>query len=196
MHEQQDYSDIKIISMSYLEFVCEVLIPSDNVNNIKLSTVLDMSLGLKDFRYKKVGKKKCLIIMDEIIENTFDEDGKIVPKKKCNETIITPKEFDEIRKIILFQNIPNYDDRYVNPEVKRLYETYTKSKNKGMENPTLEKQKVFVISKTGILMKSINNMTYRTFSQIYTTNVRIDLYFSQKILQASEKYKIDEAFLS
>ena len=35
-------------------------------------------------------------------------------------------------------------------------------------------------------------MTYRTFSQIYQTNVRIDLYFSQKILQASEKYKVDD----
>ena len=41
-------------------------------------------------------------------------------------------------------------------------------------------------------MKDINDMTYRTFTQVYNYNVNVDLYFAQKILQASEKYDMKE----
>ena len=48
------------------------------------------------------------------------------------------------------------------------------------------------MSNNGMSMKDINDMTYRTFSQVYQTNVQLDLYIARKILQASEKYKVDD----
>jgi hypothetical protein len=52
--------------------------------------------------------------------------------------------------------------------------------------------KTYTIAKTGILMNDINNMTYRTFSQVYQSCVDTDIYFGQKIIQGSYKYKVDE----
>ena len=184
MHELQDYNSVEIIQMSYLEFVLDVLLEQVcdeeiSENAFKLSTVLSMSLGIYEARKGTFRNKPCLTL--------HDESGLAI-------ALITPKEFNEIKKIILFQNIINYDDRYLSPEIKKEIAEYEKIKysNDSIVNPTLEKQKVFVISKTGISMKDINDMTYRTFTQVYNYNVNVDLYFAQKILQASEKYDMKE----
>ena len=184
MHELQDYNSVEIIQMSYLEFLLNVLLEqvSDeeiSENAFKLSTILSMSLGVYEARKGMFRNKPCLTL--------HDENGVTL-------AIITHKEFNEIKKIILFQNIINYDDRYLSPEIKKEIAEYEKIKysNDSIVNPTLEKQKVFVISKTGISMKDINDMTYRTFTQVYNYNVNVDLYFAQKILQASEKYDMKE----
>ena len=184
MHELQDYNSVEIIQMSYLEFLLNVLLEqvSDeeiSENAFKLSTVLSMSLGIYEARKGAFRNKPCLTL--------HDENGLAV-------ALITPKEFNELKKIILFQNIINYDDRYLSPEIKKEIAEYEKIKysNDSIVNPTLEKQKVFVISKTGISMKDINDMTYRTFTQVYNYNVNVDLYFAQKILQASQKYDMKE----
>ena len=184
MHELQDYNSVEIIQMSYLEFLLNVLLEqvSDEEigeNAFKLSTILSMSLGIYEARKGKFKDRPCLTI--------HDENGVAL-------AIITHKEFNEIKKIILFQNIINYDDRYLSPEIKKEIAEYEKIKysNDNIVNPTLEKQKVFVISKTGISMKDINDMTYRTFTQVYNYNVNVDLYFAQKILQASQKYDMKE----
>ena len=184
MHELQDYNSVEIIQMSYLEFVLDVLLEQVcdeeiSENAFKLSTVLSMSLGVYEARKGMFRNKPCLTL--------HDESGKTL-------ALITPKEFNELKKIILFQNIINYDDRYLSPEIKKEIAEYEKIKysNDSIVNPTLEKQKVFVISKTGISMKDINDMTYRTFTQVYNYNVNVDLYFAQKILQASEKYDMKE----
>ena len=184
MHELQDYNSVEIIQMSYLEFVLDVLLEQAcdeeiSENAFKLSTVLSMSLGIYEARKGAFRNKPCLTL--------HDESGLAI-------ALITPKEFNELKKIILFQNIINYDDRYLSPEIKKEIAEYEKIKysNDNIVNPTLEKQKVFVISKTGISMKDINDMTYRTFTQVYNYNVNVDLYFAQKILQASEKYDMKE----
>lgn len=178
-YQQQDFNDINIISMNYLEFVVNILLKQENkIYETKLAMIFNYSCGINDIRLGTFRNKTCLVI--------FENNKEVA--------IITAKEFDEIRKIILYQNRYDYDDRYVNPEVKKLYETYVKSKNKNVENPTLEKQKIFVISKTGISMKDINNMTYRTFSQVYKTNVQVDLYFANKMLQANERIKDDVVY--
>lgn len=184
MHELQDYNSVEIIQMSYLEFIINILLDkvSDeqiSENAFKLSTILSMALGIYEARKGMFRNKPCLTL--------HDENGDVV-------SLITPKEFNELKKIILFQNIINYDDRYLSPEIKKEIEEYEKIKysNENIVNPTLEKQKVFVISKTGISMRDINDMTYRTFTQVYNYNVNVDLYFAQKILQASQKYDMKE----
>lgn len=184
MHELQDYNSVEIIQMSYLEFVLDVLLEQAcdeeiSENAFKLSTILSMSLGVYEARKGMFRNKPCLTL--------HDESGLAI-------ALITPKEFNELKKIILFQNIINYDDRYLSPEIKNEIAEYEKIKysNDNIVNPTLEKQKVFVISKTGISMKDINDMTYRTFTQVYNYNVNVDLYFAQKILQASQKYDMKE----
>ena len=92
------------------------------------------------FGYEKIGiveknKKNCLALCNE--DETIEH-------------IITPKEFDDIMKIILNQNDSSYDNRYINPEVRELMESYYKAKYNNMRSPTLEEKKAYVTSKTGI----------------------------------------------
>ena len=58
--------------------------------------------------------------------------------------------------------------------------------------PTLEEKKAFLSFKSGLTLQQINEMTYRFFEIAYTQCVNVDVFFSQKILQASEKYKVDD----
>ena len=134
MHELQDYNSVEIIQMSYLEFVTDILLDkvSDeeiSENAFKLSTILSMSLGVYEARKGMFRNKPCLTL--------HDENG-------CVVSLITHKEFNELKKIILFQNIINYDDRYLSPDIKKEIEEYEKIKysNENIVNPTLEKQKV------------------------------------------------------
>ena len=59
---------------------------------------------------------------------TTDDEGN-------TESVISEKEFDDIKKIILYQNDIDYDDRYVNPDVQKEYEKWCALKSKKVHNP-------------------------------------------------------------
>ena len=107
LQEKQDYDNEDIIMMSYLDFVLNILVPSsveDDGESIfaeKLAKVLELSLKIENIKTGTYRNRTCLVFDDEIV--------------------LTSKEFDEIKKIILFQNLEDYDDRYVSPNVKKLY---------------------------------------------------------------------------
>ena len=122
-------------------------------------------------------KKRCLALCDE---------------EEIVKYIITPKEFDEISKIILNQNDAHYDGRYVSPDVKELMNEYYKVKYSNTRSPSLEEKKAFITSKTGIDINTINEMTYRYFDLVYSSSVNNDLYFAQKMVQCSYKYDVKE----
>ena len=48
------------------------------------------------------------------------------------------------------------------------------------------------MGKTGLKMKDINDMSYRSFCLVYQSQVDNDIYFAQKIIQASFKYDVKE----
>ena len=106
--------------------------------------------------------------------------------------IITPKDFDEIAKIILNQNDSNYDNRYINPEVRELMESYYKVKAKDFRSPTLEERKAYTTSRTGISLAQLNEMTYRYFDLVYNASVNSEIYMTQKMVQCSEKYEVKQ----
>ena len=174
---KNEINNIDIIKISYLEFVLDYLIISSVEHNNALIKICDLSLGYKKIAMGTYNKKKCLYLCDE--DNTV-------------KYIITPKEFDDIIKIILNQNDANYDNRYVNPEVRELMEEYYKVKHTDIRNPSLEEKKAYVIAQTGININQINNMTYRLFDLIYNSCVNSEIYFAQKMVQCSYKYEVKE----
>lgn len=106
--------------------------------------------------------------------------------------VISSKEFDDIIKIILSYNDINYDDRYINPDVKKLAEEYYSVKYRDINTPTLEKQKAFVSSKIGKSFKELNELPYREFNLIYEACKDSEMYIAQKIIQGSYKYDVKE----
>ena len=105
---------------------------------------------------------------------------------------ITAKEFDKISEIILYYNNPNYNDAEISEDMRKAMDEYYSLKFKNQNMPTLEEQKAFLSFKSGLTLKEINDMSYRFFDILYNHCINVDLFFSQKIIQASEKYKVDD----
>lgn len=170
---KNEINDIKVIQMSYLEFLIKRLFVADNKLEDKLRWIIKLSLG-ED--YVAFVENKLIIC---------DKDSTI-------KSIINSKEFDDISKIIQAQNDPNYDDRYISPEVKELMQEYYKVKYQNITSPSLEKKKAFVSSKIGKTFLQLNELPYREFELIYDACKDSEIYIGQKIIQGSYKYKVNE----
>lgn len=175
---KNESNDIEIIQMSYLDFLLKVLIKNDEESKNRLLTLCDLCFG-----YSQIGSgvdnknKSCLYLCNE---------SGVIQK------IISSKEFDDIIQIILNQNDSSYDNRYISPDVRELMNEYYKVKYKDVVTPTLEQRKAFVCSKTGMLFKQLNEISYREFDLIYNNALNSEIYIGQKIIQGSYKYDVKE----
>lgn len=185
--KKNEINDIEVIQMSYLEFLLKkVIVPDESrayqgqLYNIFRYCLHENNISFctEDGKFFYKNNKICIFI--------FEDDWKTI------KAIITPSDFDDISKIILFQNDPDYDDRYLSPEVREIVSEYYKLKYKDINIPKLEKQKAFVISKTGMTLNEINNMTCRMFTQVYSAGIDSEIYIGEKIIQGSEKYLVKE----
>lgn len=173
---KNETNDIKVIQMSYLEFLINIINANETYKDY-FTKIIELCLGHINVGIIRHNKRNCIALCDE---------NEIV------KYIITPKEFDEITKIILNQNDSHYDGRYVNPEVRELMEQYYKVKYSHSRNPSLEEKKAYVTSRTGIDIQTLNEMTYRYFDMVYSSSINSEIYIAQKIIQGSYKYEVKE----
>ena len=173
---KNEMGEISIIQMSYLEFLFNLIATDEKYTDCFL-IICKLCLGYEKVAKQEHKNKQCLCLCD---------DDKII------KYIITPKEFDDICKIILNQNDANYDSRYVNPEVRELMEQYYKVKYSNSRHPSLEEKKAYVTSRTGIDIETLNNMTYRYFDLVYSSSVNSEIYIAQKMVQCAYKYEVKE----
>lgn len=178
--DKNSINNIDVIKSSYLGFLMDYCFDGKEENEIEsqLKTLLNLCLGAEYAVFTKDKGKHCIVLCDK--------EGKI---KK----VINTKEFDDIAKIILFQNNPSYDDRYVNPEVKEMLAEYYKVKYRDMNIPSMEKKKGFVSSKIGKTFKELNELSYREFCVIYDELLAEDNYLVYKIVASNfQDTKINE----
>lgn len=102
----------------------------------------------------------------------MDERGKpllvdIAPNGQIN-MAITPKEFDDIKRIILYQNIVDYDDEYVNPELKQNMAELNAIKMRGYKMPTMERKLAIITAHCGISKQEQMQMTMRGHSVLFS----------------------------
>ena len=71
-------------------------------------------------------------------------------------------------------------------------EEYYKVRYNNIRTPSLEEKKAYVISKTGMNLIQINDMTYRLFDLVYNSCINSEIYFAQKMVQCSYKYEVKE----
>lgn len=167
----------EIISMNYLDFLYYLISQkADHVSNM-LTTVLTYSLGEHSYSLVKQGKRNRTFLRINDLEAE-----------------ISSREFDDITQIILAYNFVNYDSRKMSQDLQELISDYyeIQSKNNNYRQATLEEQKIFVMLKSGYSMQQINEMPYRTFSQLYSTSLNCDIYLANKIIQSSQKYETKE----
>lgn len=186
----------EIIQMSYLQFLLEVLC-GESHNEEKLKTILKLCLHIDNVKYCFGKDKKPNIVW---CDNT-----------DTIKAIISPKDFDDIKKIILYQNIPKYDDTYISKDIREVINETIKIKDGKVEPLTLEDKMAFLGNEIGFVNKDILKMTYREFDikfnmavekMDYQINKTAELVgnvkFNKKIehpLRKSKKNKLEDFFV-
>ncbi len=174
-YDKNSIRDIEIIRMTYLEFLL-------NVYCLQSEQTGDMFIELLSIVFKTD------IDNIKFFENN---NGYFISLEKEHITI-SDKDFSEIKKIILYQNISDYNEENYGEDIVRIIKDYFEAiTNKNVKNPTLEDMKIFVFSKKNISFEEINNMSYRLFKLLYDMLVDEDNFIADKIIQASEKFKTE-----
>lgn len=127
-------NSVEIIQMSYLDFLFKVMLPTNQSGLLldKLCNILKLCLGLDDWKIKVNEKKKLSILsVDEQLE-------------------ITGKQFDDIKRIILYQNLAHYDDEYIDPEAKQAMQELDRIKNVSINAPNLERRMAIITAHCGL----------------------------------------------
>ena len=149
--DKNSIPDVKIIQMSYLEFLLKVIFSDKKYQQDyiqKLINVLVLCLGFKSPRIGWENKKPYLY------------DAKLGAR-------INPKQFDEIKRIIMYQNFPRFDDEYVNPEFKKAMDEVDELKNQNYEYPSIERRIAIITSHTGLPKREQELMTFRSHSILF-----------------------------
>ena len=148
MVDKNSSPSVEIIQMSYLEFIYKVLF-QDQTNIDRFMNIL----------------KYCLHINSPYIG--FDENNKPYLVDKENDILIGPKDFENIKRLILYQNLIRYDDEYVNPELKAMMNEIDELKNKGIDSPTIERRIAIITAHCGLSKQEQLKMTYRSHSLLF-----------------------------
>ena len=192
--DKNETEDINIITMSYLEYLYHLSKQDKGINYMFLSLLVNTIDGLENcYGEWKYEDNKIKYVVMKIADG--QENIEFNKKRLEVKFEIGKKDFDEIRKIILYQNIYGYDDTYVNPIIRKAMERQREIEMKGQTSPTLEKQKVFVMSECSYTKKQIDNMTYRAFSLLYKTRLEMNQYYAQNIIKSGHSCTIEESII-
>lgn len=147
--------DPKVISMSYLDFLIYLIesSPEGQIYALMLMKVFEI----------------CLKINSETItyRKNNNEKAKLVIQYKDKNLIIDNEDFDFIKDIICHQNVPYYDDSYIDPELERALRETEELKNKNAKKKgSLEDQIVCVMISTSLKEKEIKDLSIRKFTKI------------------------------
>lgn len=162
--DKNSLGNIEFISMSKLRFVLGV-IANEEKFQYELYTLLKKSLSIPDDNIIEIyvdDDTEYLVIGKKIKEihghNILDDEEKVT---------ITSEDFDEIMRVILYQNVLDYTDRYIDPDVRRATDEYYRLKNKNAIKVTLEHKINCVQLKTGMARSAIGELSIRNFLQLY-----------------------------
>lgn len=149
--------DPNYISMSYLDFIVKTF-------------VLNEEKEISDLAKDKLANLFNLCLNWKIDDVIFQFDGHKY-KLYYQDFVINYSQFEDIRRIILYQNLIDFDDTYINPDVKKAIMEYEAIKMKNIEIPNIERKMAIITAHTGISKKEQMEMTYRShcalFKEVY-----------------------------
>ena len=165
MIEKNKVPDLKVIKMSYLDYLFYLINNSQEGQLYAQMLVAILNL--------------CLGLSPEEIKYIKDEQGKI--KLILKDVEYDKKDFDNIKNIILYQNIPEYDDTYIDPKVEKALQEAEEFVNRHKKKMgSLEDQIICVmLAMHETDEKKIHELTIRKFSKIlqrYDYKLHYEIY--------------------
>ena len=177
--------DVEIIQMTYLRFLTLMIVENEDMREDFL-TILALTLGLKyDSEKRNTSFKPNEVLAQQTRKNEshfYINGWDIAFRIRENETWlrlysgddmveINDSQFDDLKNIILFQNIYDYDDMEMSDDFRRVVEEYYALKNKDIIIPTLEDRLMAVIVSSGYTLEQLYNMPLRLFDALFEYSV-------------------------
>lgn len=188
--------DINIIQMTYLRFLVLIMVEDEDMREDFL-TIMALTLGLK-YNSKK---RNTSFEPNEILTQQTRKDESclyingwdVVFRVRENETWlqlydgddmveINDSQFDDLKNIILFQNIYDYDDMEMSDDFRRVIEEYYALKNKDIIIPTLEDRLMAVVVSSGYILEQLYNMPLKLFDALFEYSVSKLEYQTNKLI--------------
>lgn len=109
---------------------------------------------------------KCGKVMDDTIELRDNLENPRQCKIAINGVELDNRDYKKIRQIYCYMNLPDYDDEYIDPELKEALQEAQSLKNEGSQQPTLERQIACVVNSTGYKIEEVYDLSLRKFTSI------------------------------
>ena len=183
--------NIEYISASYLKYLL-LKTQEDATIESKLDFILRLSLNISnDYDILLLTENdKCKIVVCQL---SLDKNGELIANADTVKTI-TENEFNDIRKIILYQNIEGYNDKYIDPEIQEVIDEVQEYKAKRNANGkiTMANKIAVVQNATHFTHTQIMNMSLREFEKAFTTQVDKVEYMCLRIAELNPNVKFDK----
>ena len=208
--EKNKIPNIEIIQMTYLRFLLTIMIEQDGFKEDFL-TILALSLGVKydatkrnpSFEPNEILTQQTRKGESEVWINGWDvrfrlNDDKVVLCLYDDEDLveIDDAQFDELRKVILFQNIYKYDDTEMSDDFRRVVEEYYRLKNKDIVLPSLEDRLMAVCVSSAYKLEELYTMPLRLFDALLEYSVDKLEYQVNKLIVNLAQGKVEGLHLS
>jgi hypothetical protein len=193
--EKNKVPDVEVIQMSYLYYLIQ-LIRFDEMVRYAFMTLLQLSFHL-DYNEDKLieGFEPDDILLQELPNNEEvcfinGWDVEIKTRGKVASLVIgghsiSSGEFEDVRRIILFQNLHDFDEIEMNmsDDFRRVVEKYYELKNKGIHSPTVEDKALVIISHTSYTLETVKLLPMRSFDNLFHNIVAETDYIATKALE-------------
>lgn len=122
---------------------------------------------------KKGNDFRCDCGEIDFVEIIGIRENKETKKKelRIDGNVVSQKDFDRMRQIVMYQNLPDYkDDSWVDLEVRKDQEEtrVLKAKKNKMGSATLERKMVCLAVKTGFFLEDIYKLSIRKFLMMFS----------------------------
>lgn len=161
MIDKNDTPNPEIISMSYLQFIVDVLFNADEKYIVKLANILSLCLDSEEIQLDRIDGKYCLV-------------------DRKRDIVIKPKQFEEIRRIILYQNIRDFDDEYVSPDFKKMMQEMKELQSKDVVFPSIREKIAMITAHCGLSKAEQKEMTMRSHADVFAEMVAQVDYVASK----------------
>lgn len=208
--EKNKIPNVEIIQMTYLRFLLMIILEEESLKEDFL-TILKLSLNVKYdatrrnplFAPNEILTQQTRKNETELCINGWDvkfklngDDTTLCLYDNDEVVEINDVQFDDVRKVILFQNIYQYDDMEMSEDFQRVVEEYYKLKNKDIVVPTLEDRLIAVCISSPYKIEELYNMPLRLFDALLECSIDKLEYQVNKLIVNLAQCKVEGLNLS
>ena len=179
-YEKEKEPDLKIVQMSYLRFLALHYLQSIENGEQLFLKILSLVLKVESDKIRvcydnEKRTKLALVVVDESENLVFK---------------ISEQEFEDIRRIILYQNLLDFNENFVSEDMKKVVADFLKINKSNTKDINLGDKIIYVYAKKNLSLEQINNMPYLFFNKVFQILYECEDYLPRKIIQASYKYDV------